>query len=80
MSNTEPRGVWENIKLILTGVADAAGHTTQAISSVAETAEILANTGKDMAINNRKLTKVKDDQHYEQEMEKLLKRVKNAKA
>lgn len=48
-----PRGIFKSLTAIFDSVATAAEHTTGAVSEGAAAMEVLANTGKIMAENNR---------------------------
>lgn len=57
----QTRSIWENIKIIVQGVADALGYATDAVSTTAQTVDEIAKTGHVMAKNNREIVEIESE-------------------
>lgn len=64
----QPRSIWENVKVIIQGLANAMGYATDAISTAAkavdttaETVNEIAKTGHVMAKNNREIVEIESE-------------------
>lgn len=68
MNQDQPRSVWENVKVIIQGLANAAGHATDALSTAAKAVDTsaqaideMAKTGQVMAKNNREIVEIESE-------------------
>lgn len=62
------RSIWENVKIIVQGLANAAGHATDALSTAAKAVDTsamavdeLAKTSHVMAKNNREIVEIESE-------------------
>ncbi len=69
--NKQPQSIFQNMKMIIQGVADAAGHTTNAVGTVAQTADSLANAGLIMAQSNERIVTIDTDYKEKRRMQEI---------
>ena len=55
---TKNRSFFQNINMIITGIADALGATTSTVTEIAQSAEELAKAGKTLAVSKRKIVEL----------------------
>ena len=67
----KPQSIWTNIKQLIQYGTDAVGTTAKAINEVASTAEVLANTGRVMAENNREIVVIESNANKEAKLQEL---------
>jgi len=58
LNKTEPRSIWHNLKVLVQSTTDAATYSTHAVSTVAQTADSLAQAGLILAQSNEELVKL----------------------
>ena len=73
MSNTHPRSIWENIKIIIQSITDAMVSSTAAIGKGAQIADSLANSGLLMAQSNERLVEIGTTGKEQRQIEELKK-------
>ena len=67
----EVRSIWQNIKIIVQGMADALSNTTQAVGTTAAIGNSLANAGLIMAESNEELVKLDTKGDHQDKLQEL---------